>query len=140
MSRPTCETCPHRVKGAGFLQPAEWQDERWILPVKDTRPGCQHHQRMGQWLASLEEPAAPESADAAALEQWRGSIVWCKDSMDVAWSLVIVRTGATLSYVVPSDGEWLVGRGGQPYPSRDAAMRAAEAALGLPKCRVDGEP
>jgi len=76
----------------------------------------------------------------AELEQWRKALVWHKDSIDNTWSLCIVRNGATLSYVMPTDGDWLVGRGGQRYPTRDAAMRAAEAALGLPKCRVEGEP
>lgn len=140
MNRPTCGTCPHRVNGSCFLQPAEWQDKYSGLPVSERRPGCQHHPHMGRWLASWEELAVPESADAAELEQWRKAIVWGKDSIDGTWSLRIVRTGTTLSYVMPADGDWLVGRGGQRYPSRDAAMRAAEAPFGLPPCRVEGEP
>lgn len=139
MNRPTCGTCPHRVEGSCYLQPAGWQDDHWG-PVKEDRPGCQHHPRMGKWLASLEEPVVPEAADAAELEQWRKAVIWYKDGIDRKWSLIIVRTYTTLSYVMPTDGDWLVGRGGQRYPSRDAAMRAAEAAFGLPKCRVEGEP
>ena len=137
--RPTCGTCQHRVNGACFLQPAEWQDDGMGPPVNETRPGCQHHPHMGKWLASLEEPVVPEAADAAELERWRKVAIWHKDSIDRTWSLIIVRTGATLAYVAPSDGDWLVGRRGPRYPSRDAAMRAAEAAFGLPKCRVEGE-
>lgn len=145
MNRPTCGTCPHRVGGSCYLQPAEWQDGGMAPIVKDDRPGCQHHPRMGKWLASLEAPVVPTvadaatAADAAELEQWRKVAIWYKDSIDRAWSLMIVRTGATLAYVAPRDGDWLVGRRGPRYPSRDAAMRAAEAAFGLPKCRVEGE-
>ena len=196
MNRPTCGTCPHRVKGACFLQPAEWQDERWILPVKDTRPGCQHHPAMGKWLESLEEPAAQPVAESkpqrygyrqpektlsdelaelsvvrewlmnlpypppgetlaellagvsagwqahgnalAELEQWRRTFAWLHRRGGSMYSLQIVVSGVMLSEVTLTD-DWLVGRGGQRYPSRDAAMRAAEAALGLPRCRVEGE-
>lgn len=137
MTRPTCGTCPHRVNGACFLQPAEWQDADSGPPVSETRPGCQHHPAMGKWLAGTGAPAVPEAAE---LEQWRKAFVWHKVSIDHTWSLVIVRNGSTLSYVMPTDGNWLVGRGGQRYPTRDAAMRAAEAPFGLPKCRVEGEP
>lgn len=143
MNRPTCGTCPHRVNGACFLQPAEWQDTDSGPPVSERRPGCQHHPAMGKWLAMLVEPAVPEAADAAdaaELEQWRKSIVWHKNSIDRSWSLFFMRTGTTLSYVMPTEGDWWVGRGGPRYPSRDAAMRAAEAPFGLPRCRVEGEP
>ena len=93
--------------------------------------------RERQAQSGQQQAAAPEQQ--AELEQWRRSFVWHKDSTGRTWSLVIVRNGSALSYVMPTDGDWLVGRGGQRYPSRDAAMRAAEAAFGLPKCRVDGE-
>lgn len=150
MDRPTCGTCPHRVLYRGSYGCARETPSGVIVGdtvlaaapyVPADYPGCQHHPHMGRWLATREEPAVPESADDSELEQWRKALVWCKSSVDSSWSsLIIVRTGATLSYVVPTDGDWLVGRGGQRYPSRDAAMRAAEAALGLPKCRVEGEP
>lgn len=188
MNRPTCGTCPHRVNGACYLQPAGWQDDHWG-PVKEDRPGCQHHPDMPDWVAQQRPTAQPQSrADwrsnsrpeypsqveavrafigaptwqqareklerqaqsgqqqeaateqLAELEQWRKALVWHKDSTGRTWSLIIVRNRATLSYVIPSDGDWLVGKGGPRYPSRDAAMRAAEAPFGLPKCRVEGEP
>ena len=149
MNRPTCGTCPHRVRyrdsyGCSRETPrgVVVGDTLLAAPpyVPADYPGCQHHPHMGKWLESLEEPGVPAVADDSELEQWRKAVVWHKDSIDNTWSLVIVRNGSTLSYVMPSDGDWLVGRGGQRYPSRDAAMRAAEAALGLPKCRVEGEP
>lgn len=190
MNRPTCGTCPHRVNGACFLQPAEWQDKDTGPPVSERRHGCQHHPDMPDWVAQKRQPvpqqsradwrsnsrpeypsqveavrafigaptwqqareklerqaqsgqqqaAAPEQL--AELEQWRKALVWCKSSVCGSWSsLIIVRTGTTLAYVMLADGHWWVGIGGQPYPSRDAAMRAAEQALGLPKCRVEWEP
>lgn len=190
MNRPTCGTCPHRVNGSCFLQPAEWQDDGLAPSVTETRPGCQHHPDMPDWLAqqrptaqpqqqsradwrSNSRPEYPSQVEAvrafigaptwqqarekrerqaqsgqqqaaapeqlAELEQWRKSIVWHKDSAGRTWSL-IVRTWTTLSYVMTTDGEWIVGGRGKRYPSRDAAMRAAEAAFELPKCRVEGEP
>ena len=190
MNRPTCGTCPHCVNGACFLQPAEWQDADSGPPVSETRPGCQHHPDMPDWVAQQRQPvqqpqsradwrsnsrpeypsqveavrsfigaptwqqarekrerqaqsgqqqaAAPEQL--AELEQWRKEIAWSEDSIANTWTLCVVRTAKTLSYVMPAGGEWLMSIDNQRYSSRDAAMRAAEAALGLPKCRVDGEP
>ena len=86
---------------------------------------------------SVQQQAAA-SEQLAELEQWRKSIVWHKDSAGRTWSL-IVRSWTTLSYVMTTDGEWIVGGRGKRYPSRDAAMRAAEAAFGLPKCSVEGD-
>ena len=190
MNRPTCGTCPHCVNGACFLQPAEWQDADSGPPVSETRPGCQHHPDMPDWVAQQRQPvqqpqsradwrsnsrpeypsqveavrsfigaptwqqarekrerqaqsgqqqaAAPEQL--AELEQWRKEIAWFEDSIANTWTLCVVRTAKTLSYVMPAGCEWLMSIDNQRYSSRDAAMRAAEAALGLPKCRVEGEP
>lgn len=94
---------------------------------------------MGKWLDSLEEPGVPAVADDSELEQWRKTVVWHKDSPGRTWSLRIVRTRMRLAYVMPDGGEWLMSRDSQRYSSSDAAMRAAEAPFGLPKCRVEGE-
>lgn len=114
----------------------------WLANLPWPPPGKTLAERLGnlsaEWTAALATPRM--DAQLAELEQWRKALVWLKDSMDGTWLLCIVRTGTTLSYVMPTDGEWLVGRGGPRYPSRDAAMRAAESPFGLPKCRVEGEP
>lgn len=153
MDRPTCGTCPHRMRDIeDGVYRCFANGPRGIAVMSDDF-GCLHHPAMNKWLASLEEPVVPATIQpdsrpatvddrmVAELEQWHKALVWCKSSVDSSWSsLIIVRTGATLSYVVPADGHWWVGIGGQWYLSRDAAMRAAESALGLPKCRVEGEP
>ena len=87
------------------------------------------------------KPATVDAqADAAELEQWRKSVIWHKGNEDRSWSLIIGRTGKALAYVMLTNGDWWIGVGRKLHPSRDAAMRAAEAALGLPKCCVEGEP
>lgn len=145
MNRPTCGTCPHRVLyrdsyGCARETPRGVVVGNTLLAaapyVPPDYPGCQHHPAMGKWLAGTEAPAVPEDAE---LEQWRKEIAWFEDSIANTWTLCVVRTGKTLSYVMPAGGEWLMSRDNQRYSSRDAAMRAAEAALGLPKCRVEGE-
>lgn len=183
MNRPTCGTCPHRVRyrdsyGCARETPRGVVVGDTVLAaapyVQPDYPGCIHHPDMPDWVAQQRPTAQPQQQSRAVrafigaptwqqarekldrqaqsgqqqaaapeqlveLEQWRKAVIWYKDSMDRTWSLIIVRTGATLAYVAPSDGDWLVGRRGQRYPSRDAAMRAAEAAFGLPRCRVEGE-
>lgn len=195
MNRPTCGTCPHRVRYRDSYGCAR-ETPRGVV-VGDTvlaaapyvppdYPGCQHHPAMGSWLESLEEPAAQPAAASkpqhygyrqpgktladelaelsvvrewlaslpypspgetlaerlgnlsAEREQWRRTIVWLHCRGGSMYSLQIVWSGVILSEVTLI-GDWVVGRGGQPYPSRDAAMRAAEDALGLPRCRVEGE-
>jgi len=75
------------------------------------------------------------------LEQWRKALVWYRDSADGTLSLCVTNTGVVLAYVLQTSDGWVVGVvGGGAYQSRTDALRAAEAALGLPKCRVEGEP
>jgi len=190
MNRPTCGTCPHRVGIECFLLPPECQDDGMAPTVKETRPCCQHHPDMPDWVAQQRQPVQqpqsradwrsnsrpeypsqveavrafigaptwqqarekrerqaqagpPQAATAeqlAELEQWRKALVWHKDNTDRTWSLIIVRTGKALAHVMLTNGDWWIGVGRKQHPTRDAAMRAAEAAFGLPPCRVEGEP
>ena len=146
--RPTCGSCPHRVRYRDSYGCAR-ETPRGVI-VGDTvlaaapyvppdYPGCQHHPHMGRWLASREEPAAPPmpADQLAELEQWREAFVWCPDHMG-GWLLLVSSTSTELARIPRSTGgEWTSGRTWL-YPSE--AMRAAEAELGLPKCRVKGEP
>lgn len=200
MNRPSCGTCPHRVRyrdsyGCARETPRGVAIGDTLLAaapyVQPDYPGCIHHPDMPDWVAQQRPTAQPQQQQSRAdwrsnsrpeypsqveavrafigaptwqqareklerqaqsgqqqaaateqlaeLEQWRRAIVWLNCRGGSMYSLQIVVSGVMLSEVTLTD-DWLVGRGGQPYPSRDAAMRAAEAAFGLPKCRVEGEP
>lgn len=153
-AQPTAESKPQRddKQRYGYRQPEKTLSDElaelsvvreWLLNLPYPPTGETLAERLGNLSAEWTRAKSAPRMDAplAELEQWRKAFVWHKDSIDNTWSLVIVRNGSTLSYVTPRDGNcnWLVGRGGQPCPSRDAAMRAAEAPFGLPPCRVDGE-
>lgn len=86
------------------------------------------------------QPQAATSDQLAELEQWRGAFVWRGPFVGMEYSLRTLKTGTELSDVRGSiAGYWTVGGGGQRYDTSQDAMRAAEQALGLPRCRVEGK-
>lgn len=136
-----CQLCgyagclmPHANQAQGT--PASWHTDclqRQIVAlrkqVEATQPAT---------VQTDSKPATDgDKADAAELEQWRKAFAWRQNGIGL-WVLRVSNTRSELTHISKdSIGGWIVG-GKVIYPTIDEAMRAAEAALGLPKCHTEG--
>lgn len=147
-AQPVVESKPQRddKQRYGYRQPGKTLSDElaelsvvreWLLNLPYPPPG----ETLAERLAGVSAGWLARGNALAELEQWRGALVWRGPFAGMMFSLRMPSTEWELADVRGSTaGHWTVGGGGQRYATCHEAMRAAEAALGLPPCRVKGEP
>lgn len=116
---------------------------QWLANLPFPPPGPELAKRLAglseEWTRYRSRPYLT-AEEMQELEQWRRSLVWRRTSEDI-WALHTQTLPIPLTRALRDrNGLWRPAAQNIIYYTRDDAMRAAEKALGLPPCRVEGEP